>query len=160
MRKNITNGPADAVRLCKYIHMFQYRSCHLISNPTPSQDTSPTSSLDAFVGDWLCEPWDPQCNIQLQTSFFKPQNSFTYPVLDCVPYLPFYESTFFIRIFELLRVIIQLYHTDVPPFFAKNANAVVLGEGKYFYFTNPLGILCTILWTKWMCIAMKIQGEL
>ncbi len=25
------------------------------------------------------------CNIQLQTSFLKPKDSFTYPVLDCVP---------------------------------------------------------------------------
>ncbi len=37
--------------------------------------------------DWLREPRDPRCNIQLQTSFFKSKDSFTYPVLDCVPYL-------------------------------------------------------------------------
>ncbi len=37
--------------------------------------------------DWLHEPRDPHCNMQLQTSLFKPKGSFMYPILDCVPYL-------------------------------------------------------------------------
>ncbi len=32
------------------------------------------------------KPRDPRCNIQLQTSFFKPKDSFMYPILDCVFY--------------------------------------------------------------------------
>ncbi len=39
----------------------------------------PLSSTNC--NDWLHEPRDPPCNIQLQTSFFKPKDSFTYPVL-------------------------------------------------------------------------------
>ncbi len=34
--------------------------------------------------DWLREPRNPRCNIQLQTSFFKPEDCFKYQVLDCV----------------------------------------------------------------------------
>ncbi len=30
--------------------------------------------------DWLHEPRDPHCNIQLQTSFVKPKDSFMYPI--------------------------------------------------------------------------------
>ncbi len=41
---------------------------------------------DSLHMDWLHEPLDPHCNIQLQTSFFKPKDSFKYQVVNCVPH--------------------------------------------------------------------------
>ncbi len=52
--------------------------------------------------DWLREPRDPRCNIQLQTSFVKPKDSFMYPILECV-HMSYTCLTDFVRPRELLR---------------------------------------------------------
>ncbi len=75
------------------------------------------------IRDWLHEPRDPRCNTQLQSSFFKPKDSFMYPILDCVGNPFEYELHSFDRFCASQRVM-KRYGGMYFPLFTQSARVV------------------------------------